>query len=90
MSKYDRLGGYLRRRRGTEVLLTFDEIERIIGALLPRAAAAPAWWTNTPPGGRGFVQCHAWLGAGFRATPEPGRAAVRFRSATSGNSGSSA
>lgn len=69
MGKYDPLCRYLRRRRGAEVSLTFDDVERIIGALLPRAAGAASWWTNAPPEGHAFVQCHAWLGAGYHAIP---------------------
>lgn len=77
MGKYDPLCRYLRRRRGAEVCLTFDDVERIIGGLLPRVASTSSWWTNAPPEGQAFVQCHAWLSAGYHAIPSaPG--VVRF------------
>ncbi len=79
MPKYDPLHHYLRRRRGTEIRLTFADIERIIAGLLPKAAGDDAWWTNTPARARGFVQCRAWLDAGYHAQPIlGGEEAVRF------------
>lgn len=65
--KYDPLRRFLRRRREDSVILTFAEIEQIIGALLPHAARAPDWWGNTPGEGRRLVQRRAWLDAGFEA-----------------------
>ena len=77
MGKYEPLRRFLRRRRGEEVELSFADIERIIGALLPKTANDPVWWTNQPQRGRGFVQCGAWLEAGFHARPAGGET-VRF------------
>lgn len=47
MSKYDPLSGHLRRQRQDELELTFAEIERILGAMLPKSAARQQWWANT-------------------------------------------
>lgn len=69
MAKYDPLRRFLRRRRTGDVLLTFDEIEQIIGALLPHAAANPEWWGNAASQARGRSQSYAWLEAGYRAQP---------------------
>lgn len=79
MAKYDPLRRFLRRRRQKNVRLSFDEIERIIGAFLPKAAHDPAWWSNAPPQGRGFVQCQAWLDAGYVAEPAGAADGVVFR-----------
>lgn len=69
MAKYDPLHRFLRRhRKSDEVVLTFAEIERIIGAILPKAVKDPAWWSNTPLQGRAGVQTRAWLEAGFQAS----------------------
>ncbi len=64
MSKYDRLGDYLRTQRTKEVPMTFAEIERVIGAKLPPSSPQyPAWWSNNPSNN---VMTKVWLKAGFR------------------------
>lgn len=58
--------------------MTFADIERTLGALLPKSANRPEWWANeTGPNSR-HVQCRAWLSAGFRAFLQRGRDRVRF------------
>ncbi|HZV09145.1 MAG TPA: hypothetical protein VFF94_05285 [Novosphingobium sp.] len=94
MTKYDPLRRFLvRRRRGEAVRLTLDEIERIIGAILPKAAIDPAWWSNDPPDGhRGFVQCRACsmqatsLKRLHRATPSSSGRALPDASSSIGRS----
>ncbi|MFN3779728.1 MAG: hypothetical protein ACK4SI_12115 [Brevundimonas aurantiaca] len=61
MGKYDPLAAFLRRRAGDDIELTFTEIERRLGALLPKAAQADGWWSGDG------VQVRAWWGAGFSA-----------------------
>src|SRR5882757_1221584 len=64
MSKYDRLGDYLRTQRTKLVPMTFAEIERVIGAKLPpNSPQYPAWWSNNPSNN---VMTKVWLSAGFR------------------------
>jgi len=64
MSKYDRLGEFLRTQRMREVPMTFAEIERVIGARLPpNSPQYPAWWSNNPSNN---VMTKVWLKAGFR------------------------
>jgi hypothetical protein len=64
VSKYDRLGDYLRTQRTKEVPMTFAEIERVIGAKLPpNSPQYPAWWSNNPSNN---VMTRVWLKAGFR------------------------
>jgi hypothetical protein len=67
MGKYTILGTFLRRwavrNDGQEVELTLAQIEGLIGAPLPKAAADIAWWSDDLSG----VQSRAWLEAGFEA-----------------------
>jgi hypothetical protein len=83
MGKYAPLGAFLRRWKrknatATTVELTFTDVERIIGAILPRGAASSEWWHNVPDNERGFVQSRSWLDAGFEAYPVDGAECVRF------------
>jgi len=84
MSKYAPLGAFLRRwkrKNGSAdtVELTFADVERIIGALLPQGAATREWWHNHDRTERGFAQSRAWLNAGFEAHPVEGSERVLFR-----------
>jgi hypothetical protein len=64
MSKYDRLGEFLRTQRAREIPMTFTEIEKVIGAKLPpNSPQYPAWWSNNPSNN---VMTRIWLKAGFR------------------------
>lgn len=78
MGKYDALGAFLRRwktrHEAADADLSFLDVERIIGALLPRGAHHPDWWRNQPDA----VQCRAWLEAGFEAHPFQEAERVRF------------
>jgi hypothetical protein len=67
MAKYDPLGNYLRRKGGAELELSFADIERIIGTMLPNSAARPQWWANEVAADSRHVQARAWLGAGYEA-----------------------
>ena len=65
MSKYDPLGHYLEKQTTNEVPLTFSEIERIIGAKLPRSAFSQRpWWSNNATNS---VMTKVWLNAGFQS-----------------------
>jgi hypothetical protein len=78
MAKYDPLQKYLSRKKDTELLLSFAEIERVIGAMLPRSAAEPQWWANgTNPDTR-HLQNKAWRDAGYDAFLLKGLDRVRF------------
>ena len=43
--------------------MTFVEIERVVGASLPRSSRYPAWWSNNPSNN---VMTAIWLDAGFK------------------------
>lgn len=83
MGKYAPLGAFLRRWKrknstASTVELSFDDVERIIGAILPKNAASREWWRNVPGNERGFTQCRSWLNAGFNAHPVDGAERVKF------------
>jgi hypothetical protein len=64
MSKYSKLGEYLRSQRTKEIPMTFTEIERVVGTKLPpNSPQYPAWWSNNPSNN---VMTKVWLSAGFR------------------------
>src|SRR3990172_336120 len=63
MGKYERLSSFLRHQSTKEIPMTFNEIEKIIGAPLPASARAHrAWWSNNPSNS---VITREWLTAGF-------------------------
>ena len=64
MAKYEPLKAFLAGRTTSEVPMTFQEIEQLIGARLPPVAFKHrAWWSNNPSNS---VITHAWLEAGFK------------------------
>lgn len=63
LSKYDSLGDYLRAQGRDHVPMTFAEIERIIGAPLPKSQKHQAWWSNSTSNN---VMTQVWLDAGYR------------------------
>jgi hypothetical protein len=64
MSKYEPLKTFLAGRAEGEVPMTFQEIERVIGAGLPPVAFKHrAWWSNNPSNS---VITNAWLEAGYK------------------------
>ena len=75
MAKYDPLREHLRTRSADEFVMTWDEIEALVGPL-PWSAHRPQWWAN------GYDLTHsqqrAWRGAGFDAFPTGSRT-VTFR-----------
>jgi hypothetical protein len=77
MGKYDPLGTFLRRQRHDAVSLTFRDIERIIGGILPKASADPAWWTVDGSGGA-VPHASAWTSARFAPEVDFKNELVRF------------
>jgi hypothetical protein len=63
--KYDPLTDFLRRQTHSVVRMSFDEIERVIGAKLPPSARQHrAWWSNNAENN---VMTKAWKDAGFES-----------------------
>ena len=63
--KYEPLTELLRRQSSAVVRMSFDEIERVIGAKLPPSATLHrAWWSNNA---QNNVMTRAWKDAGFES-----------------------
>ncbi len=61
--KYEPLRRYLEGAQDVESL-SFEAVERILGASLPPSARKhEAWWSNNPTG---HVNAQAWIDAGYR------------------------
>ena len=76
MSRYDALTGELAQREEPEVVLTFDELDSIVGGLPNSARTYHAWWAN-----KRTSQPHAraWLDAGRVASVDFTRERAVFR-----------
>lgn len=79
VNDYDALRDYLKRQKQMELVLSFEQIEEIIGAALPRAAHRASWWDTLRSPDIKMPQREACLEAGFTATRMPDGASVRFR-----------
>ncbi|UPK36598.1 hypothetical protein IVB18_04235 [Bradyrhizobium sp. 186] len=79
MNDYDALRDYLMRQKQTEFVLSYEQIEEIIGAALPRAAHRASWWDSLRSPDIQMPQREACLAAGFVATRMPDGRSVRFR-----------
>ena len=76
--EYRALHKYLRDRYAETVVLTFMQIEDLLGARLPEAAhVEPAWWTNSGTD-QTAPQSQAWIAADRTATPNLPAHIVRF------------
>ncbi len=67
--QYRLLHDYLRDRFANRVVLTFAEIEDLVGFALPEAARLePQWWTGAAPIADRSAQADAWIRASRTAT----------------------
>jgi len=68
--EYQQLYRYLRDRYANRLVLTFAEIESLLGFSLPALARVQlAWWSGAGPGGGSqSIQSIAWTLAGRTAT----------------------
>lgn len=65
MSKYDSLAKHLARSNAPELVMTFAQLEEILGAPLPASARTHRpWWANSA---HGHVQSKGWLDAGYQS-----------------------
>lgn len=78
MAKYDPLRDYLIRQDAADIELTFRDIERKLGYMLPNIAARPEWWSCLDEPGPKEVQKQAWRAAGYDASLHTGEDRVRF------------
>ena len=66
---------YLEHRYASNVVLTFEQMESLLGFALPDVARQdPAWWTGVPKN----AAREAWTAAKRRATPNLPARYVRF------------
>ena len=79
MSSYDALRDYLKVHKQDEFVLTFEQIEEIIDAALPRAAQRASWWETLRSPQERMPQREACLEAGFIATRQPDGQSVKFK-----------
>ena len=63
MSKYAPLAEFLAEKRGTEVPVTFEEMEQFLGFALPPSCQYPAWWSNNRSNS---VMTNVWMDAGWK------------------------
>lgn len=66
MAKYDPLKIHLIRHHPRELMMTFDEIERVLDAKLPTSARQPQFWAN-PVSNVGRTHQEAWRAARYNA-----------------------
>ena len=82
MGKYDPLRDLLASRQLDEVVLTFGEVEKLVGPLPPSAHVHRAWWANGSK-----VQSLAWRSAGWHvAAVDQAAQRVTFARGTVGGS----
>ncbi len=82
MSKYDRLRDHLAEAGGDNLLMTFGEIETLLGEPLPGSAELVQWWHNPRSGVTRAERLPAWEAAGFIARHPRGSDVVIFSRAT--------
>ena len=78
MNDYDLLRDYLKKQKLPEFVLSFEQIEEIIGASLPRAAQRASWWETLRSPQEKMPQREACLAAGYIATRLADGKRVRF------------
>ena len=79
MNDYDALRDYLKGQKLLEFVLSFEQVEEIIGGALPRAAQRASWWETLRSPQEKMPQREACLAAGYIATRMPDGDSVRFR-----------
>jgi hypothetical protein len=78
VSKYDPLRDHLKQQNGREVVLSFEQIEELLGFALPRSAQRAEWWGDDSPE-HPRLQRQAVRDAGYDARRQPDGKTVLFR-----------
>ena len=84
MNDYDRLRDHLKKQTLPEFTLSFEQIEEIIDAALPRAAQRASWWETERSPQEKMPQREACLEAGYIATRQADGRSVKFRKMKTG------
>jgi hypothetical protein len=79
VNNYDALRDYLKRQTLSEFVLSFEKIEEIIDAPLPRAAHRASWWETLRSPQEKMPQREACLAGGYIATRQADGKSVRFK-----------
>jgi hypothetical protein len=79
LNDYDPLREYLTTQSVTEFVLTFERIEEILDAALPRAAQRASWWETLRSPQEKMPQREACLAGGYIATRLADGRSVRFK-----------
>jgi hypothetical protein len=79
---YDPLRDYLRAQKRAEFVLSFEQIEQIIDAALPRAAHRASWWETERSPQEKMPQREACIEAGYIATRQADGKSVKFKKIT--------
>jgi hypothetical protein len=79
VNDYDPLRDYLKAQTRSEFVLSFDEIEEIIDAALPRAAHRASWWETLRSPQEKMPQREACLDGGYIATRQADGKSVKFK-----------
>jgi hypothetical protein len=79
VNDYDLLRDYLQKQKLPEFVLTFEQIEEIIDAALPRAAHRASWWETLRSPQEKMPQREACLAGGYIATRLADGKSVRFK-----------
>ena len=79
MNDYASLRDHLKKQTLAEFVLTFEQIEEIIDAALPRAAHRASWWETLRSPQEKMPQREACLEAGYIATRQADGKSVKFK-----------
>ena len=79
VNDYDSLRDYLKKQKLAEFVLSFEQIEEIIGAALPRAAHRASWWETLRSPQEKMPQREACLAGGYIATRQADGNSVKFK-----------
>jgi len=82
VNDYDALRDYLKQQTLPEFVLTFEQIEAIIDADLPRAAQRASWWDSLRSPQEKMPQREACLEGGYVATRQADGKSVKFKRMT--------
>jgi hypothetical protein len=79
VNDYGALRDYLNKQKLPEFVLSFEQIEEIIDAPLPRAAQRASWWETLRSPQEKMPQREACLAGGYIATRQADGKSVRFK-----------
>jgi hypothetical protein len=79
VNDYDALRDYLKKQTLPEFTLSFEQIEEIIDAALPRASHRASWWETLRSPQEKMPQREACLAGGYIATRLADGKSVRFK-----------